>query len=224
MKSNLARILPPARAQRKRERTRDGLVAAAEELFAKHGPDAVSIDEITAAADVAKGTFYTHFSDKDDLARALARSVRLELEDQVTRVNSGISDPGIRMANGLACYLSFAVHQPTRARTLSRLLSGAANPEAPINAGLRNDVLSGLTAGRFDVPSVNAAVLTAIGVCGAAIAYLVETPGARGQTTACETVAIVLRGFGIKPAEAKRLAENAVAQAFAVQQREGKRS
>src|SRR5450432_2276663 len=110
----MSETLSPVRAKSKRERTRDGLVVAAEELFAKHGPDAVSIDEITAAADVAKGTFYTHFSDKDDLARTLARSVRLELEDQVTRVNSGISDPGIRMANGLACFLSFAVHQPTR--------------------------------------------------------------------------------------------------------------
>jgi len=121
MKTNLARkTLPVPRAQRKRERTRNGLVAAAEELFAKRGPDAVSIDEITAAADVAKGTFYTHFADKDDLTRVLSRSVRLELEAQVTRVNAGVSDPGIRMANGLACYLSFAVHQPMRARTLSR--------------------------------------------------------------------------------------------------------
>ncbi len=225
MKTSLARQPAPLpRAQRKRERTRDGLVAAAEQLFAKRGPDAVSIEEITAAADVAKGTFYTHFTDKDDLARVLARTVRLELESQVTRINAEIADPGVRMANGLARYLSFAVHQPTRARTLSRLLTGATNPDAPINAGLRGDVVAGIAAGRFDVPSANAAVLTAMGACVAGIAFLIDAPRSRAQTTAGEIVAVVLRGFGVKAGEAKRLAESAVAAAFASQTKEGQRS
>ena len=91
-------IAPAApRSKSKRERTRESLVAAAERLFAARGPDAVSIDEITAAAEVAKGTFYTHFSDKEDLERALARAVRLELEDEVSRVNDGIEDAGKRI-------------------------------------------------------------------------------------------------------------------------------
>ena len=51
------------RVSRKREKTRGELVAAAERLVAARGLDALSIDEITAAADVAKGTFYTHFAD-----------------------------------------------------------------------------------------------------------------------------------------------------------------
>src|SRR6185369_5877628 len=122
----MSETLSTIRAKSKRERTRDGLVAAAEGLFAARGPDAVSIDEITAAADVAKGTFYTHFADKDDLERALAGAVRAELEAEVDRTNEGIDEAGVRMANGLATYLSFAVRQPTRARTLLRLMSGAA--------------------------------------------------------------------------------------------------
>src|SRR5215470_15146651 len=116
----------PDKPKSKRERTREGLVAAAEELFAARGPDAVSIDEITAAADVAKGTFYTHFADKDDIERAIVAAVRKELEAEVGRINTGIGDAGVRMANGLATYLSFCVHQPVRARTLVRLLSNGA--------------------------------------------------------------------------------------------------
>src|SRR6185503_8899071 len=113
----MSETLSPARNKSKRERTRDGLVAAAEELFAARGPDAVSIDEITAAAEVAKGTFYTHFSDKDDIERAIAVLVRGELEAEVGRVNHGIEDAAVRMANGLSTYLSFAVWHPVRART-----------------------------------------------------------------------------------------------------------
>lgn len=47
--------------------TRGALVAAALELFAGKGVEATSVDEITAAADVAKGTFYVHFQRKQDV-------------------------------------------------------------------------------------------------------------------------------------------------------------
>lgn len=202
------------RTKSKRERTRDGLVAAAEALFAARGPDAVSIDEITAAAEVAKGTFYTHFSDKDDIERAIAGTVRRELEAEVTRTNDGITDAGIRMANGLATYLSFAVRHPVRARTLLRLLSGAADPEAPINAGIRGDVLLGVKTKRFDVVSVNAALIAAMGACVAGIAYLIQSPKARAERTAIDIVATALRGLDVKPSEARKLADAAVAAAF----------
>ena len=206
--------LLPARSKSKRERTRDALVAAAEGLFAVRGPDAVSIDEITIAAEVAKGTFYTHFADKDDIERALAGLVRLELEEEVARVNDGIADAGVRMANGLACYLSFALRQPTRARTLLRLQSAGADPQGPINAGLRADVQLGVESGRFEVVSIGAAVLIAMGACVAGIAYLAQAPNTRAQRTACEIIAMVLRALGLKTAESKKLAEAAVTAAF----------
>jgi AcrR family transcriptional regulator len=47
--------------------TRRALVAAALSQFADKGVEATSIDEITAAADVAKGTFYVHFQRKQDV-------------------------------------------------------------------------------------------------------------------------------------------------------------
>jgi AcrR family transcriptional regulator len=212
----MSETLSPARSSKsKRERTRDGLVAAAEELFAARGPDAVSIDEITAAADVAKGTFYTHFADKDDIERAIAGMVRIELEAEVRHVNMGVEDAGVRMANGLACYLSFAVRQPTRARTLLRLQSAGADPRAPINAGVRSDVQLGVYTKRFEVVSVDAAVLIAIGACLAGVVHIVQTPGARAQRAAGELIATVLRAFGLKGAESRKLAEAAAAAAFA---------
>jgi AcrR family transcriptional regulator len=47
--------------------TRRALVAAALDRFAERGVEATSVDEITAAADVAKGTFYVHFQRKQDV-------------------------------------------------------------------------------------------------------------------------------------------------------------
>jgi AcrR family transcriptional regulator len=211
----MSEALSPARAKSKRERTRDALVTAAEELFAARGPDAVSIDEITAAAEVAKGTFYTHFADKDDIERAIAAAVRGALEAEVGRVNDGVEDARVRMANGLATYLSFAARQPVRARTLLRLMSSAADPEHPINAGIRGDVALGVKQKRFDVVSINAAVIAAIGACVACVAYLIQAPKTRTERSAGEVVATALRGLGVKAAEARTFADAAVAAAFA---------
>ena len=44
---------------------------AAEALFLGKGIGATTIEEITAGADVAKGTFYLHFSSKDDIHAAM---------------------------------------------------------------------------------------------------------------------------------------------------------
>ena len=46
---------------------RGRLVAAAIELFYRHGFGAVGIDQIIAKAGVTKSTFYKHFESKDDL-------------------------------------------------------------------------------------------------------------------------------------------------------------
>lgn len=49
------------------DRTRAALVHAALDLFGRKGIDQTSIDEITAAVKVAKGTFYVHFQRKQDV-------------------------------------------------------------------------------------------------------------------------------------------------------------
>jgi AcrR family transcriptional regulator len=56
------------------DRTRAALVAAGVDLFGRQGVEATAVDEITAAAQVAKGTFYVHFEHKTDvlLERAAA--------------------------------------------------------------------------------------------------------------------------------------------------------
>ena len=49
---------------------------AAQALFLKKGVGATAIEEITTGADVAKGTFYLHFSSKEDIHSALAERFR----------------------------------------------------------------------------------------------------------------------------------------------------
>jgi AcrR family transcriptional regulator len=68
-KSALELLGQPTKPRTGRER----LVAAAVELFYRHGFGAVGIDRVIAAAGVTKTTFYKHFESKDDLMVAAVR-------------------------------------------------------------------------------------------------------------------------------------------------------
>ncbi|MBP6012934.1 MAG: TetR/AcrR family transcriptional regulator [Alphaproteobacteria bacterium] len=200
------------RVARKRERTRGELVAAAERLVAVRGLDALSIDEITEEADVAKGTFYTHFTDKDDLAAAIGNQIRIELEERITATNEGIADTAVRMANGLSLMLAFAIAQPVRARALLRLIPGGVDPETPINAGIRGDIAMGMKSKRFAVASVNAAVVAMIGIAMSTALHLTDTTRrvAEPYAFAAEALATALLALGMKQADAVRIANAAV--------------
>ena len=70
---------PPGRRETQRRETEKELGDAALRLFLERGLDAVTIDDITQAAGVAKGTFYRYFDDKAALVDALLSPVGGEL-------------------------------------------------------------------------------------------------------------------------------------------------
>lgn len=64
--------------QERGEATRESLVEAARRLFGEKGFNSTSLDEIVKEAGVTKGALYHHFSDKEELFKAVAESVRRE--------------------------------------------------------------------------------------------------------------------------------------------------
>lgn len=67
------------RYERRRQRTRAKLIAAAHEVMARKGVEAATIAEITSVAGVGFGSFHNHFGSKDEIARAVfgARTERI---------------------------------------------------------------------------------------------------------------------------------------------------
>jgi AcrR family transcriptional regulator len=76
---------PPrsGRRSRKRERTRREIFEAAMALFAERGFAGVTIEQICAAADVARGTFFLHFPAKGALLFEFNRKLAAELSDRL---------------------------------------------------------------------------------------------------------------------------------------------
>lgn len=198
------------RGERRRSATRTALLSAAEGLFAVRGADAVTIDEIVARADVAKGSFYNHFASRDDLAREIARTVRDEIETEIAAANAGEPDPAVRMIRAHAVALDYARRRPVRAQAQARLHAGAVSAEAPMNKGVRADLEAGLAAGRFRDITVGAGVIFVLGVALGAMAALQDDPTAeRAQALIRDLGPALLRGLGMDANEAKRLADDA---------------
>lgn len=80
---------------------RERLVAAAIELFYRHGFGAVGIDQVISAAGVTKTTFYKHFEGKDDLmVAAVQRRDEWEMQawDRAVRELAGDDPAGQLLA------------------------------------------------------------------------------------------------------------------------------
>jgi AcrR family transcriptional regulator len=104
-------------------RTRE-IMAAARQLLEQRGPDAITMEEVAAAAGVAKGTVYLYFLSKDDLILALITQVG---ENILKDVEASLMAPGTppeklkRMVSVLLEYLNRErLLFPLYARELSR--------------------------------------------------------------------------------------------------------
>ena len=78
---------PPTRSARRAQRTRTRLEAAALSAFVEVGVGATTIEMITERADIGKGTFYQHFSTKEEL---LAHLVNEAVDRLIGRISKAI--------------------------------------------------------------------------------------------------------------------------------------
>ena len=74
---------PPPKERADAARNRAAILDAAARLFAEHGVEAVSMDQVAAAAGVGKGTLFRRFGDKAGLAAALLDARERVLQEGV---------------------------------------------------------------------------------------------------------------------------------------------
>ncbi|WP_332888609.1 TetR/AcrR family transcriptional regulator [Actinophytocola xanthii] len=104
----------PLRADARRNR--DRILAAAEEVFARHGASA-STEEVAAIAGVAIGTVFRHFPTKQDLLAAIVKELLARLTAEVAELAS--ADP----ATALFDFVERVVEQAAEKRAVVELLA-----------------------------------------------------------------------------------------------------
>jgi AcrR family transcriptional regulator len=205
----------PTRSDRRMVRNRKALLAAAEKLIAEKGFERVTIDEIAETADLAKGTFYNYFDDKNQIATELALTIRQDLDNEVGTAQAGIDDPAARLALGISVFLRTAVTAPTHAAVVAHMFGQWVRPEAAGNLRLRKDLQDGYRIKRFSAARLDSAVVMTVGIVQAGIMRALELADSNAvRTLALELSGLVLRALGVKWNEAQAIAVKAVARAF----------
>lgn len=95
-------------------RTRAALVGAARTLFAEHGFEGVSSEEIAAAAGVTTGALYHQFKTKRDVFRAAFEAVEAELTGKVGAAAAGAPDPWDGLMAAVGVFLDAALSPEVR--------------------------------------------------------------------------------------------------------------
>lgn len=192
------------RVAQRRARVRGRILEVAEELMAERGIDAVTIDDIAAAADIARRSFYHHFDSKNDVLVPLARARTKELNSRIDRLVAKIDDPAEVMATGLRHCIRTLGSDPLCSWFVLR--SGLPQErlyEGVGESGMR-DAARGVEAGRFHIANVEVMRLLLSGAFLSALTAYVD--GKLSESDLDDAVEHLLRLLGLSRREAHDLA------------------
>jgi AcrR family transcriptional regulator len=108
------------RRERTKAANRAAILAAGREVFAELGYDAAGVRHIVRRTDLAAGTFYNYFPDKEAVFRALVREVGEEARRRVRAARRAARSPRAFVEDAYRAYFEFIVEDPRRAAFLSR--------------------------------------------------------------------------------------------------------
>ena len=116
---NLPHLRAMGRRERKAAETRVRLFRCALQLFAKHGFPNVTVENITQAADVGKGTFFNYFESKDDVLGVMAEIQLGKVREALECAERGGDHSIYSVVHGL---FQRVAEEPARSPELARAL------------------------------------------------------------------------------------------------------
>ncbi|WP_371495845.1 TetR/AcrR family transcriptional regulator [Kitasatospora sp. NBC_00374] len=119
---------PPPKERADAARNRAAVLEAAGRLFAEHGVEAVSMDQVAAAAGVGKGTLFRRFGDKSGLAAALLDARERVLQEAVLQGPPPLgpgAPAGERLTAFLDAYLDYLLEHLALVRMSETATPGA---------------------------------------------------------------------------------------------------
>jgi AcrR family transcriptional regulator len=119
-------------------RNRRAILAATEDLLASHRPQDISMEQVAAAAGVAKGTIFHRFGNRMGLMRALMVERAQALEEAVTTGPPPLG-PGAPDRERLLAFLDAIAAVVSRNKSLLAELAYSAATEPPANEKAAHD-------------------------------------------------------------------------------------
>src|SRR5215813_1011333 len=86
-------VAPLNRYARRKEKTRQDLLAAAKKVLADKGYHNTKVADIAFAADIGVGTFYLYYPTKEALFLELVEDTARLLREEISQARAAIDDP-----------------------------------------------------------------------------------------------------------------------------------
>ena len=204
-----------AAAENRKAQTRERLLNAAIVIIGEKGPDASSVEDFVAAADVSRGTFYNYFPTMEDLLRA----VRRKLTDALMAVLDAHLPSSIpassRLATRLHSHFALVSHDPAWGWVVMRLDATRLGRTPAMEESFDRMYREGVAAGEFrpaDPLAVRSQTFGTSRMVQRDILLGLATPEHKERV-----VALLLVTFGLTPEDAERISRESALRAAQIQ-------
>jgi AcrR family transcriptional regulator len=181
--------LATGRRERTKAANRAALLHAARDAFGELGFEATGVRDIVRRTDLASGTFYNYFEDKESIFRAVVEATGAEARRRVRAARTGADGLAEFVEAGYRAYFEFIVEDPATfgfmRRNLGALGAAGVDDVLPLGAAELAEDLAALAA-RGELPALDldycAHAMVAVGLeLGARMAER-EPPDVDGAT------------------------------------------
>ncbi len=181
----------------RRERTRAQIVKAGATLLAEGA--ALTLDAVAEAAGLAKGTFYYHFGNVEELIAAVNVQLERSFDEVLTPPHAGLSNPVARLSFAFAQSLEKAVSDTAWARLVVQTSQKPNKFGRGVRKKLTADIAEAIRQGQMAVLDPELATDIFVGI------WLQVTRGTfeRAPTPdlTCKALEAALRALGSAPPE-----------------------
>ena len=112
--------LTPGKRERTKAANRAAILEAGREVFGEVGYGAASVRDIIRRTELAAGTFYNYFPDKESIFRALVDEVGAEARRRVREARRRASDPESFVGDSFRAYFEYIVEDPANHAFMAR--------------------------------------------------------------------------------------------------------
>jgi len=200
MKRTSLRIAAGNRFERRRERTRNDLLAAAIQVLAERGLHETKVADIAAAADIGVGTFYLYFPTKEALFDAVVEDTIGRLKRTIDAARGDAPDVIAESAAANAAFCRFAQEN----REVFKIVFGHAaayndvirRAQALFAADIEHTIRRGIEAGVFAPVPAAVAAQAMVGMATQVLSWWTEQDSVPIETVQQTLTALELRGLG----------------------------
>lgn len=187
----------------RRERTRQKLLEAAARVVAERGEKKATIDDFIQAAGVARGTFYNHYTTRNELLEDLWKQIGQDPFREIQGACEKLADPAERLTSQARLVLDCAKSNPAWGWLVYALSVDSETVNDDLLSYPRPDLIAGMREGRLSVDDLSAANNLIVGAVRTTLRAVLDEPRQSGSPESL--CVMLLKAVGLPDVEAREI-------------------